>query len=261
MGRTGTKFLAKLLSRAFDGVDARHEPSPDLFHLGTGYIRSKITLKKAQSQLQAARTHICEQMHRAGCDYYVEANNNLAYLIPVIRKIFPDYRIIHIVRDGRECVRSSYSKTVTQRGRRRSEVLFMSEQDHRRRLQAIDLPDDPYHARWPHMDRFERMCWYWVKKDSVIRDALLNDERAITVRFDTIFDENKGYQGLWDIIEFLNLRERISLTESGFRQLLKTKENRTQKYLIPHWSEWTSRQKEQFREIAGEHMELYGYEF
>jgi hypothetical protein len=43
-------------------------------------------------------------------------------------------------------------------------------------------------------------------------------------------------------------------------KLMSVKENRTERYLIPRWPEWTSVQMEQFQQIAGEHMGMHGYQ-
>ena len=258
-GRTGTRFLARLFSEACDGVDARHEPAPDLFRLGTGYVRSEFSFKQAVSRLRGSRQHICTQVHRNGLSTYIEANNNLAYLIPVVRTVFPDCRIVHLVRDGRTFVRSSYSKRVPTAGMDGTRPLVMTDQDPRRRLQATDFPDGPYYDRWPEMSRFERVCWYWAKKDGIIRDALQGDSASITVRFEDIFDAGRGFPGVWQIADFLGLTEKLRAASPTVEQRMAAKENPTEAFLLPPWDDWSPEQKDQFTRIAGPHMEAQGY--
>lgn len=258
-GRTATKFLAKLLSTAFERMDARHEPSPDLFDIGTRFARSEATLEAACAELRDARLHICGQVRRSGCDHYIEANNNLAYLITPLRRLFPDARIIHLVRDGRDFVRSAYSKTARPGAGRGRPALVMSEEDHRRRLQASDLPDDPYRSRWPQMSRFERICWYWQRKDGIICEALRSDELALTVKFEDVFNQSSAYQGFWDMVNFLGLRTRLSVTVDRVHEVMGRKENATEEYLLPSWTDWSPEQARQFREIAGDYLESCGY--
>jgi len=258
-GRTGTEFLANLLGQAFDRVDARHEPSPDLFDLAVAYARGELSSDRAESVLRRNRTAICRQVHRNRCDVYVESNNNLAYLIPVLRGCFPKYKLVHVVRDGRDVVRSWYSKTVRPPGGDGREVLFLSEQDHRRRLQAIDLQDDPYRDRWAAMTRFERLCWLWAKKDSIIQDAIAGDERAMSIHFEDIFDSTRGYPGLWKIIDFLGLRARMRVSRDELAERMTMRMNRTGHHRLPHWREWSPEQMRQFVAIAGDHMVRCGY--
>lgn len=259
-GRTGTKFLAEFLSSAFRKVDARHEPRPDLFDIGTAYIRSQIPFREALASLRTARQQICRDLHSNGIQFYIEANNNLAYLIPVLRAHFKDCKVIHIVRDGRDFVRSSYSKTVTPVANNGKTALFMTPEDRRRRLQAIDLPHDPYRKRWSSITRFERLCWYWVKKDSLILDSIEGDSRAITVKFEDVFDGASGFPGMREIIEFLGLEANLSITQDDFMDLMKLKSNKTKRHLLPKWEDWSNEQIEQFTTIAGSHMQRHNYE-
>ena len=260
-GRTGTRKLASLLTAAFERVDARHEPPPDMFDLGTGHIRSKLSTDEALRRLRRDREYICGQLHSSGCDYYIESNNNLGLLLPVAKACFPDCRIVHVVRNGRDFVRSAYSKTVRSATRRGAKALVMSEDDPRRRLAATDFPDDRFCDRWAQMSRFERLCWLWVKLDSLIRASIAGDtRRALTVKFEDVFNQASGYQAFWEVVEFLGLKQRMSLTTGELHQLMGVKENRTENYLLPKWNEWSPQQMRQFQAIAGEHMALYGYD-
>jgi hypothetical protein len=259
-GRTGTQKLAGIFSKVCDRVDSRHEPSPDMFDLGTDYARGRIPFKRALGDFLAARDHICSEVHAAGLDYYIESNNNLGLLIPVMRGPFGRRKIIHVVRDGRDFVRSAYSKTVPSATSGGVKGLFLTDEDPRPRLQAPDFAEDPYGERWNRMSRFEKLCWLWVKLDGMICHAIAGDPMAITVKFEDIFDEGRGYRGLWDIVEFLGLHARMTVGPERVHKLMSVKENRTERYLIPRWPEWTSVQMEQFQQIAGEHMGMHGYQ-
>ncbi len=258
-GRTATKFLAKLLGSVCDDVDARHEPRPDLFHLGTAFARSEIGPEKAAKVLLGSRLWICNELNRNKTGMYVESNNNVSYLIPVVRNCFPNAKFVHIVRDGRDFVRSSCSKTVLSRSGKSDNALFMTRQDVRRRLQASDLPDNPYHGKWSRMSRFEKICWYWAYKDSIAYSELSEDPRSVMVRFEDLFDQESGFPGLWKIIDFLDLRSGMVVSEDALAKKMKSKQNSTEKYILPKWQDWTDEQIAQFTEIAGEHMIRLGY--
>ncbi len=259
-GRTGTQFLANLFSAAFDKVDARHEPGPDMFRIGTAYARSEISFKNARAALLLRRCSICREVKKHGYDYYIESNSNLAYLVPVLWSVFPSAKVVHIVRDGRDCVRSWYGKKVVSPGSKTKDGLFLSETDRRRRLSAADLPDDQYHDAWRGMSRFERLCWYWRTKDSFIIDAISGDERAITVKFEDIFDSDEGFKGMWEIVRFLSLKDRLVVSPESLTDMMTHKANWTAEYRLPAWRSWPADKMNQFYRIAGEQLALYGYD-
>jgi len=258
-GRTGTQKLAHVMSALCRGVDARHEPSPDMFDLGTDYVRGRIALERALVHFRISRDYVCREIHRVGCDYYIESNNNVSLIIPVIRRFFGRCRIIHVVRDGRDFVRSAYSKVVPSVSRPGAEVLLLSDADPRKRLQAPDFEHDPYRDRWSQMSRFERLCWLWMKLDSMICQEIADDPLAMTVKFEDIFDEASDYKGLWSILDFLGLASRMTVPAERVAQLMSEKTNRTARYLISPWQQWPDEMMFQFSQIAGEHMAHHGY--
>jgi hypothetical protein len=259
-GRTGTRKLASFFSAACDRVDARHEPFPDMFDTGVSLVRSRLSREEAAKRFQRGRAYVCGQVHSSGCDWYIESNNNLVPLLPILRRSFKNCKIVHVVRDGRDFVRSAFSKTVPSATRRGSKALVLSEEDPRSRLQAPDFPDDPYAEKWARMSRFERLCWLWVKLNALICDAIRDDPRATTVTFEELFRPEAAHKGLWRVIEFLGLQERMLIPQRRVPELMAVKENPTQKYLIPAWTEWSPEQTRQFREIAGEAMAAFGYD-
>ncbi len=259
-GRTGTAFLAQLFSHAFSGVDARHEPPPDLYDLNMLAGRRQISDAQAARQLEQSRLDVCAEVHRAGQAVYVESNNNLSCLVPALRAVFDDYRIVHVVRDGRDVVRSWWGKRVAARNGMR-DALVLSDQDKRTRLRACDVPGDPYADQWERMSRFERLCWLWSTKDRIIRDAISSDERAMTVKFESIFSEDGGYGGLWRIVDFLGLRARMRLTPEALHGRMQVKVNSAEAYVLPKWPGWAPEMVLQFKAVAGDHLGSYGYEW
>jgi hypothetical protein len=259
-GRTGTRKLASFFSVACDRVDARHEPYPDMFDMGVELVRSKLSPEGAAKRFRRGREYVCGQVHSSGCDWYIESNRNLVPLLPILRRSFENCKIVHVVRDGRDFVRSAFSKTVPSATRRGAKALVLSEEDPRDRLQAPDFPGDPYAERWTRMSRFERLCWLWVKLNTLIRDAIRDDPRATTVKFEELFRAEVAHKGLWDVIEFLGLQGRMLIPQKQVHELMAVKENLTEKYLIPAWTEWSPEQTRQFREIAGEAMAAFGYD-
>ena len=210
-GRTGTGFFAKIFDQYFDKVSAKHEPSPDFWNLALGRIRGQFNSKEVLKRCVKGRAEICYELNKREKDFYIESNNKLTYLISQVRECYPNCQFLHVVRDGRTYVRSAYSKTVSAPGDA-EEIFFLSEKDPRRRLRALDFPSDPCFDQWNEMTRFERICWYWQKKDGMSWDALDGDQRALRIKFEDIFSPEKGWATLNQIVNFLDLKERMSLT-------------------------------------------------
>ncbi len=255
-GRTGTAFLAKFFRDNFRGVDARHEPRPDMFDLGISYLLKKTSFSDAVTQFRHHRRYICYEVHKGKNDHYIECNNNLSYLIPVIQELYGDRRFVYIIRDGRDFVRSVYSRTAVKNGQH---VLVMTDDDPRRRLAATDFEGDAYRDKWGDMSRVERISWYWVKVNQIILDSLKNETNALTIKFEDIFDKAKGYEGMWKIIEYLRLMDRLRVSQEDLEMRMEERMNRNREYALGAWIDWSDEHKEQFAEIAGELMERFGY--
>lgn len=256
-GRTGTQRLAEVIAAATEGVRALHEPSPDLFELGEAFARGAISDRDAARALRRARQPLCNRLRRERVGHLVESNTNAAYLPRVIRTIFDAPRFVHVVRDGREVVRSLYSKKGPSRRSSRPDALFMDHDDARCRFGAPDLPGDPWAGEWDRLSRFERISWHWARKNGLIREALGGRDDAITLRFEDIFDERAGFPGFWRLVEFLELGDRLVVSRSELEQLLSRKSNQGSDHLLPPPAEWTEVLSSSFDRVAGAEQRLY----
>jgi hypothetical protein len=249
--------LARLCRDCFGSqVDSRHEPPPDLFYLAAATVREGLSLAETVRRLAEARRNVLRDLCRASCRWYIEANNNLAWLIPAVRTLFPRYRIIHVVRDGRDVVRSWYGKRVNSTDS--SAAVFAGSNDVRRRIGADDMPGDEYYAHWSSMTRFERLCWMWSRTDAAIQDAIDGDERCRTIRFEDIFDESGGFVGAKSLISSL-AEGRTKPDIDLIRDQLSIRSNASETHALPHWCNWSHEWRAAFAAIAGAQMQRNGY--
>ncbi len=100
----------------------------------------------------------------------------------------------------------------------------------------------------------------WAKKDGVIQDSIVGDKRAITVKFEDVFDRAAGNKGLWQVIEFLGLKKRMSVSRQAIVERTAVRLNRTEEHLLGKWTEWSPEQRCQFVTVAGGHMVRCGYQ-
>lgn len=254
-GRTGTHFLMHFFNNNLRDVFAVHEPDIDIYDVNQHFVRGKLSEHRAQMMLRDFRTGMLHKLKSTNTPVYVESNNNLSFLIPLVRKEFPDHKIIYIQRDGRDFVRSAYSKSTS--GKWVGEVRFMSDNDPRIRLNARFFSDDPYYSKWDSMSRFERICWLWAKKDGHIFHELKNDPNTIALRFEKLFKEQDLAE--WHrMLDFVDLRNQL-VEDDILAYIRNNKSNEIKNFSMPKWPDWTDEQKATFRTIAGPHMAELGY--
>lgn len=239
-GRTGTKFLAHFFN-GFGHIESHHEPEPNFLVLGNRFATGKISFDAAARELARGRKHLANSMRRSAKSVYIESNNMLYSLVPVLGSVFENFKIVHVVRDGRDVVRSGMHRP------------WYTDSDHLPRIKATDFDGDPFSNEWERMDRFEKVCWWWQKRDRIISDALENHDNSITVRFEEIFDSENGNPGMRKIIDFLELD--IEYQGSDFFRKI----NETGYSHFPHWRAWDRRLREKFTRVAGDQAARHGY--
>ncbi len=249
LGRSGTSFLAGLLSRAPDAI-VNHEPYPldphllSLRYAGFDAVADQLLEKRFLEILPPTdSTTKC----------YGEVNSYLRYEVDWLQRRF-DPQLIHLVRDGRDYVRSAFTRDIYTAGDRQ--------------IPIVPVDRDPYAAKWSSMSRFEQLCWLWCHSNDFLADRVAN-----IVRFEDILS-NYGI-----------LKERIlepiglQIDETVWRHMVSSPKNTSQQsrrrrfvrmlllrrkpkdFLkpIPHWSKWSAWQTERFWDICGETMERLGY--
>ena len=245
-GRTGTKFFARFLNK-LDNVYAKHEPKPDFLNLAIDYVRNRVKERKVINTIEKNRRALAKDVKRKEAEFYVESNNRFFSLLDFLDDIFNNFKIVHIIRDGRDYVRSGMGR------------IWYTKEDTDPRMKASYFPNDPYYDKWDEMSRFEKICWRWQKKDGFILDSIEDMSNVITVKFADIFKDKK-HSGLYQICDYIGLDK--SEVRKIVKEMMNRKVNSTKEYAISKWTEWDIRKKRQFDEIAGDHMEnYYDYEW
>lgn len=134
MGRSGSKWLARLLSGTPSDVKVMHEP------LGTEDARwyGKIYRNPALGRIWTWFRRRQMDTARTGGKRWSEVNSYLRYAVDDLRQAFPGVPVAGLVRDGRFTVRSLM----------------------RRGIYSARHPPVPAPA-WAETP-FERCCWYWA---------------------------------------------------------------------------------------------------
>lgn len=136
MGRSGTTTFAKLLT-AITSAEVRHEYIGNReFWLLSWYLSGEVYSKPF---LQREKRKIDSMFSKP---VFIDVNGYLQCSTTEIEKVFRNVRIFHLVRDGRDVVRSLYL--------RRSE----------NRIHLIPKNREEI-SKWMDADRFCQICWNW----------------------------------------------------------------------------------------------------
>jgi Sulfotransferase family len=232
-GRTGTRWLSGLLNRDPDALVV-HEPVPV----------ETLEHKRAFDDPQEARRYIRDfrlreiylRTHRERVSRYGEVNGCLRRHAVALQEFLPQATLIHIVRDGRDLVRSLVARE-TYAG---SHPVY---HDFR------PPPDDAVAARWDDLSLFERSCYGWN-----VENAYLRRHVPLRVRFEDMLSSydlfNRG------VLEPTGLR----VSEADWADSAQRPENATAAHTLPEWSSWSEDETRTFWDLCGEEMRHYGYE-
>jgi len=231
-GRSGTAFMAHFLDQA-RGAYVFHEPVLEDFY---AHMRAHYSLTTGESYIQGFRKkEIYLRTRGLTPGVYGEANSNLRCHAHAIKKAFPEAAILHLVRDGREVVRSHVSRrTMTIKN------PFS--------MQMHPVKSDKWSTEWPNMDRFARMCWYWQEENSRLRSAI-----GKTIQFEKILSSYEYFRS--EVLEACH----IHIDKKEWEMAVASPRNITSNFQMPKWEDWTPEQQNTFKEICGDEMAKCGY--
>ena len=249
LGRSGTNFLSSLLGGDTRGV-VHHEPYPLDWHMHV--LRHSGRFDQTLDGLMEARF---EKMlpEEGSVEFYGEVNSFLRYEANWLRKRF-DPTLVHLVRDGRDFVRSAYIRP----------VYTPLEDD------GPILPKDgsEWAERWPKSSRFQKLCWYWTHSNQVLADSCENLARFEDLLRD--YDEfDRRILGPTGVRVSREAWEREIARPKNTSRQYRMKQT-VRKWLtgakpeisfepLPRWERWDPELTGQFWEICGPTMERLGY--
>jgi len=249
LGRSGTNFLASLLDRDRRGR-VHHEPYP---------LDPRLIVLRYAGGFDAVLNELLEERFRSllpgegAAEFYGEINSYLRYEVDWLRSRF-DPALIHLVRDGRDFVRSAYIRG----------VYTPLEPDG----PIVPKDSDPYAGKWPRMSRFQRLCWYWMHTNEFLASKI-----GSAVRFEDLLQDYALFKER--ILDPTGIRvsedlwrrevERPRNTSKGFRLrsrlvgLLRGRKSVPDLRPLPPWPDWNDEMTGQFQSICGQTMHRFGY--
>lgn len=275
-GRTGTKYFGEVLGNVFENCYSMHEPDV----LNTKLID---TLKKIRTfgfnnmilsrLLQTRGVRILSEKRIANeCEdeiiikrlkklrfkFYSSIEQDLIIesyyawygLLDLLPRIFPNIKIVSIVRDPREWVRSNmnwgtqfgFRDTVTKLGFKR--------------INPKRINDKRFKGNWEQLELFEKLAWQW----NLIAENLLRIDYhyARLFKYENIFfDESKS--SLKDMMNFIGTWEDKVFRFDNSKLNLKQRIHKNVSYSYPEWKTWTSEQAIIIDRYCGKTMKELGY--
>jgi hypothetical protein len=186
---------------------------------------------------------------------YLEANGQYTLLIDLIPKAFPNSRVVYIVRDPRDWVRSWINMKNT----------FYTYKDPRSwlmggRLKPKYFPSDPYQDCWQNMDLFQKLCWLWQKENSLALELAENHPEIQIIHYEDLFtsqDKDK---------HFSNMLRFVTNFPSGYQAdwkyqptLLQKKVHSSSQGSFPAWQDWEPALSCKLESICQPLMSRLGY--
>jgi len=231
--RSGSTFLADLLESEIKNGQVEHEPNVN------DYWSYAKVLKSNQHAYDYINTYrkkdMVKRCRKKETAIYGELNPFLVLHAAALKKEIPEAKLFHLVRDGRDVVRSIMAR----------EVLGNKDP----MLKIITPPaDDPYFEQWFSMTRFEKVCWKWQHENKILRTSIsqrIHFEKMI-IDYDYLKKE---------LLDFLG----IEISKEHWRAYIHQPKHASPQHSMLKWDHWSETEKKQFEKICGAEMKANGY--
>jgi len=242
-GRTGTAWFADLLSKDKQFM-CFHNATPHL-SLQNKFYYDIITDPEINI---LTKKEIGKQIFLAGREEYLvysyktqkrflETNNEYIFLAEVIAEMLPNSKFVHLYRHPGEFVRS---------GIRRK--WYCKEEDYGDK--RISLKDKEI---WNEYSNIQKVSWFWAEINNYIETLKEN------ISPDRIYEFNFNELNKTSVEGMLNFIG-ANISSKTITKKLPQKLNIQKSGNFETFENWTSKDKEELRQICGHLAEKYGYE-
>lgn len=232
VGRSGTNYFSNFLSQA-DNAIVYHEPIKEDF---TAFVEAHKFPESASEYINGFRKkHIYEITSKIDVQIYGETNSALRYHAAALKQAIPEAKYLHLIRDGRDVVRSIMAR----------KHYTNSKQGHH---ELMPKEDDPLYSKWGTLSRFEKICWLWADGNRQLRQDI-----SQTLYFEKLINDYDYFHK--NIVEDIG----IDIDQALWHKNTNTPQNVTKSFSMPRWQDWDKSLIASFDKICGEEMEIHGY--
>lgn len=282
-GRTGTAFFGAALGEAVEDCFSVHEPDLLVDPLKFGFrkilqqlrtfgvshmildrLRGESGVRNlAQQYLSGAYDQrmdvLVKKIHQHRDRYFahieqsliVESNYQWFGLLPGLRRAYPKAKVVGVIRDPREWVRSAINF-----GGRRDD-RDMVERTGQQRITPAMIGDHEWEEHWGALSTFEKLCWDWKTIYGLIDDFAQCDDACRLYRYEDVFDLDDA-DTLKDLLRFIATHPDRTYDCNLSAPTLSQRRNASVGDADP-WARWTPKDATFLQTMCGPLMNKYGY--
>lgn len=245
-GRTGTIFLARLFADLYPDAASYHErgnsrPIQILTNMHFSHLFPKNGVKTAWRLFKGKEIETCEKA------FHIDANNFLYGLASIAPELYPNLKVLHIVRDPRDYVTSQLNFSRQKRTSFIGNYLVPFWQPNPFLVGELPL------SRSFGFTRFEKYCWVWDFKNRVMSKLEGSATPYLCIRFEELFS-SQPEAAFRHITDFFGLPPAKNIHEKFCEPA-----NTSKTTFFPEWPDWTSKHARQLQTLCGKQMEKFGY--
>ncbi len=221
-----------------------------LRNLSQDFLAGKLSLEQTMEALRRQRE---DYYNSIDADIIVESNGQWFGLLPLLPRVFAQYRFVGIIRDPRTWLASTMNYGRLHGPRDRVSHLGY------RRLDPTMVKEVGSAKHWQEMDRFERICWTWKAMNTVLERDIAADENAKLYRYEDLFIGPRRLAALEDMLRFMTRFPDRDFGHKVDQEFLDRRINAVSRAAFPDWPSWSRSQAQCLQEICGPLMLRHGY--
>ncbi len=243
-GRTGTMLFTRIFNEATNSK-AFHNYQPEFIE------QSKVAYEVLKNNEQPISFRLLENIFLLGREkllylcylhkkIFIETNNRITFLAPVIKTLIPNAKFIHIYRHPGEIIRS---------GMRRN--WYHSDSSHELgRIQPLQSSE--YYKVWNKLSQIEKIAWMWNETNEFIETFLAEVANDHKLKID--FNQLQNLD-----VNRLSVFTGAKLKVSKIKKELSSPVNVQKSGEFPHYENLENEEKEKIKQICGSLASKYGY--
>lgn len=245
-GRTGTQFFARLINKFFPEIYAVHaSPYSTVINVLCNAYSAKLCPRVLIKWVWKLFKE--KEISNCGSHTYIDSNNHLYQFPQLYGQLYPNLRILHIVRDPRDYIKSHLNWA---KGRKKSYVanfIIPFWQPNGFLMGEYTL------IRWLRLSQLQRFAWIWCYKNNEIEKIESIGVPYCRIRFEDVFNKFDKCSFI-RAIEFMGLDFNNQLVDE-----IKVRKNESTYTWVKKWEDWSDKDCAQVDNICGSMMKKYSY--
>ena len=166
---------------------------------------------------------------------FVDSSNLYIYFIDALYLLNPEIKIVFMVRNGMDFVRSALSRRWHQHNA----------------FGTVPPRNDRHFSKWDSLTPIQKNAWTWQYRNRKALEGLsgVPAKQKLVLKMEDIHTQ-----------ETRCMLEAFTGKKVSHRELAQKRHNANPSFSLPPKEEWTGQQKDDFNAIAGKMMSFFGYD-